>query len=665
MNNQNITWTHSIDPQMHQSILQSTAPQQHTGLDPKAWISELMGTAGMIGGGILGGPLGAAAGGALLGGAGKYLEQKAHGEQTNWGQIGQEAGTNALFGYGPLKALGKVTGVTTGKLLAGAAGKDLASAAASREGSNLLGQAWGIHQATNIGGGQALGLSNAQKLQQFLINRVGVPTTADALTAQAATGSFKDQVGKQIGTTLSQNATTFDKPGLLQNLKTEFSNVIGAGQGGKSANIILPTDSAATIRAKQLGNTSTDITNKSANDILTRVQNAKTTQDLWQVRKDINAMQNFNRTSQAATPVTQSILDKASQTINKELTSVHPELKTQFTDFSQASTAHNLLGKAAANPPGAQLPILGNQVGGRVIQRGKAILGGTMQKMGSQPTAQTAANTFIPKPGSFAESLMNGGAGRTGTMANLKPSNIGSALGNIQKGQIPAAIRGGVVRQMGAGLYGGMTGPVSGNPADQTAQLNNPNPDTTNQDITQGMNPYPKINLLYDIQNDPANATNYLKYYNQVQQVFGPQTSKMTQQQQASSDVQKLTQDAMQQLQSGAVKTGPFGILGKLEQAKGAINMADPATLQFNTTVANLMATIARARAGTAFTPNEQKLLEQYTPHIGDSYQQLVVKLNALQQQFGSPGSSTGAAGNQSNSQQLTDLLMQMSQGAQ
>lgn len=615
--------------------------QKKSGLDPKAWISEILGTIGTVGGGILGGPVGAGIGGATLSGLGKVLEQKAHGEQVNLGQAGQEAALGGLFGYGPLKALGKATGVTTEKLLAGAAGKAVASPATTREGVNLLGQAWGLHPSISVSG-QPLGFAKAGQLQNFLVNKVGVPTSADALTAQSIAEPFKKNLGTQISNTVTNNATNFNKKALISDLTTRFKTVYGTNWE----------------------------TNTTAQNILKDVNGAKTTQDLWAVRKNIdNKLVNFNANPSAAMANNNALGTEARQAINTQLTTAHPELKTQFADYNKAADTVQLLAKAGKNPAGAQLPVLGNKVGGRLIQRGKAMVGSTMQKAGITPetVAQTNANTFIPKPGSFAENIMQGGAGRTGTMANLKPSNIGGAL---QTGMatpqpiIGKAIKGGIVRQGLAGAYGGAQQAVG--PTDQT-NMGQTGLDMTGQNAQQSTeNPlYPKQNLLYDIASDPANTQNYIKYYQSLQSVFGPQTSKLSTQQQAASDVQKLTANAMQQLQSGAIKTGPFGILGKLEQAKGAINMADPATLQFNTTVANLMATIARARAGTAFTPNEQKLLEQYTPHIGDSYQQLVTKLNALQQQFGTPGSSTGAAGNQSNSQQLTDLLMQMSGGAQ
>ena len=50
--------------------------------------------------------------------------------------------------------------------------------------------------------------------------------------------------------------------------------------------------------------------------------------------------------------------------------------------------------------------------------------------------------------------------------------------------------------------------------------------------------------------------------------------------------------------------------------------------------LAQIKATIAKARAGTSFTPNEEKLLNKYSPSEGDSEQVLRTKLNGLRALF-------------------------------
>jgi len=77
------------------------------------------------------------------------------------------------------------------------------------------------------------------------------------------------------------------------------------------------------------------------------------------------------------------------------------------------------------------------------------------------------------------------------------------------------------------------------------------------------------------------------------------------------------------------IATGMVG--GKLTGLKSKFSKADPESLRFNVIISNLKAAIAKARAGTAFTPNEEALLNRYTPTVGDSKQELQVKLEELQ----------------------------------
>ncbi len=77
-------------------------------------------------------------------------------------------------------------------------------------------------------------------------------------------------------------------------------------------------------------------------------------------------------------------------------------------------------------------------------------------------------------------------------------------------------------------------------------------------------------------------------------------------------------------------KIGVMGVDSKIEEAKGQFNKGDPSTLAFNKVLSELQASIAKARGGTSFTPNEQALLNQYSPKLGDSEQVIRIKLQAL-----------------------------------
>ena len=101
----------------------------------------------------------------------------------------------------------------------------------------------------------------------------------------------------------------------------------------------------------------------------------------------------------------------------------------------------------------------------------------------------------------------------------------------------------------------------------------------------------------------------------------------------ARENTKELTNMAYQ-----ALKNNPnleVGLLsGPLTQLKAKLGLADQSSLDFNTVVSNLQATIAKARGGTSFTPNEQAMLDRYTPKVGDSKQELETKLRKLQDIF-------------------------------
>lgn len=91
------------------------APGASTGVDPRAWLSEIGGTIGAIGGGLVGGPGGAAAGAAGGTALGKVLEQRVKGEAIKPRDLAIETGLSALFAGGPIKAGKGLLGIATGK----------------------------------------------------------------------------------------------------------------------------------------------------------------------------------------------------------------------------------------------------------------------------------------------------------------------------------------------------------------------------------------------------------------------------------------------------------------------------------------------------------------------------------------------------------------------
>jgi hypothetical protein len=109
----------------------------------------------------------------------------------------------------------------------------------------------------------------------------------------------------------------------------------------------------------------------------------------------------------------------------------------------------------------------------------------------------------------------------------------------------------------------------------------------------------------------------------------GGEAEKKTETQLARDSALNLSKQAYGLLKSGKIKTGMVG--GPVESLKGNFGLADQTTLTYQTLIGSLKATIAKARAGTSFTPNEEALLNEYVPIKGDSYQRAMTKLLLLQ----------------------------------
>lgn len=99
--------------------------------------------------------------------------------------------------------------------------------------------------------------------------------------------------------------------------------------------------------------------------------------------------------------------------------------------------------------------------------------------------------------------------------------------------------------------------------------------------------------------------------------------------QEAQKKIDSMVNQAIKDVDSGKVRTGI--IAGPLEQLKGQFNMADQPTLEFQKLSAIIKADIVKAKAGTALTPTEEALLNQYVPQVGDSTQNVKTKLKMLQ----------------------------------
>lgn len=173
----------------------------------------------------------------------------------------------------------------------------------------------------------------------------------------------------------------------------------------------------------------------------------------------------------------------------------------------------------------------------------------------------------------------------------------------------------------------------------------------------QSANPYSQENLMADIQRDPENAADYLKYYTMLEDVFNPQT----QQKPLSGEAQKRALTAQSGLRSldalnqtlqtdpGAFQRqalpNPLGITARLTGTTGVRAATD-----------NIVDVIARLRSGAAITDEEAKRFARLLPQPGDSQEAALTKLQNVQMELES------FAYPQATSNSLEDMLLQ--QGA-
>lgn len=124
------------------------------------------------------------------------------------------------------------------------------------------------------------------------------------------------------------------------------------------------------------------------------------------------------------------------------------------------------------------------------------------------------------------------------------------------------------------------------------------------------------------------------EFYDYANPAAATEGKAQTEGQVARQEISTLTSDAIGQLkQTPNIKIGILA--GPTENLKAKFDRADPATYTFNITLDQIRGAIAKARAGSAMSPQELALLDAYTPKVGDSRQEVVTKLMNLQKNFG------------------------------
>jgi hypothetical protein len=558
-------------------------PQQQT-VKKGFQLSDLLpaagGIVGGIGGTILGGPIGGVAGATLLAGAGEATRQKSQGEGLNIKKIGTESlisGAGELAGLGLAKAGGKVLGSVGSGL--------------TKTGENVA------LRGTRLNSGQLTKFASqhGEDVAQLLQRYGGQITDESIIPVQE---SF-NQIAKKSGIKISKNE--------ISDIFIKTINDLKKSSPSYNKNLAIKLEG-------ELNNVLSGIKGKTADigDIYKQVQSYD------------SLVKNF-----ASDPVvagenrlTANLLRESVQKAanNAGLKTSTGTLKETGLELSKLYDAQKLIAKQS-NLGRGSLPLgltkllaaTAGGVGGVVGGFPGAAAGVALTETINNPKVLNAASKLLTRSGESIASKATSPTFRVGSelIGQLGAQGIKSSnqLNQTQGNEID---------------LNSLLNPYGSN--SQSSQIKNQQVQLSNQDLAQLM--------ILDLAETGGKNLSAIQAIGKLLQP-SETTTKKTEAQVAREDTLSLAQTALDTiLNNQNIKTG---LINKpITELKSKVGLADQDTLSFNTQLAMLKAGIAKARAGTSFTPNEEKLLNQYSPTPGDSRQQIITKLNNLVQFFAS-----------------------------
>jgi hypothetical protein len=530
-------------------------PTQRGGIDPTAFISEAGGIGGAVAGakigaglGLFGGPVGAGIGGVLGAGIGGFLggtggrlaENKIRDDEFRAGDALKEGAMSGLFGAGPIRlgklGVGAVRGGTAGaskqlgtSLLAGRGAK------LEKAGGNLMASQTNLTRAEmrKLGAPVNQSFSNLQK-RTGLTNIDELVTVAKDVTGE--NGTMTELVRNAIGNTrgvdisdlgrVAERLITDQAPlltgatrkSVMEQVKNSVVKAYGGSQGSLStqANPFEVFDTARvferlaadlrrlptpTARDTQLAKVYQEL----AGEITGRLYSAPGVQEGVKQAAPAAASA-FRQIAGQSTGRTKKAYNKlADEVLKAENVKEVRSLQRDFVNMLKIDEATQRAAQGAGQAFGGQLTGMG-----RLVQR----------PLNAVAVPLDAASG--PVGGRLAQ------AGRRLQTPAGQPSPIGSGV----RAGIGASMVGGQPQEMKAqNLESALMGdsvfqqaPMQGQEMGFGQQMGG-----LEQMLSQqSANPYPRENLLYDLQRDPANAQEYIKQYALLQEIFGEQEQQLT-----------------------------------------------------------------------------------------------------------------------------------------
>ena len=617
-----------------QAVAQRTQPQQKKkgGFDPSAWISEAGGVVGGVGGFIVGGPAGAVAGAAAGGGLGSALEQKIRDKKVNWGKVAKTAAIEGVTTAGPVKLVkGAALG---GKALLKGAGAVGAKEAFAKGATTSL-----VKKAAQGIGLQDLGVKNFLKLSPADVTKAREAGLELPKLMTKWSGAVKGSQNEVMGTIGERGMG-----GKFKNLIQQNEDVIQKAVGNSKDTIKLDdfVSEISKIQSKMVGvpgnATKRAAIDSAFDEIVKQYPNGVPKNKALEVLRAVN--EKFGKSVldvDDLSATTRDIQKAFGNSIRKGL-KASPEVAKALDNQQELIVLRELMNKARDKGiAGAKLPLSGVDL--------TKPLSLVNPLVSNRPVARRLAGMTSKSPstiGSVARrSLVGGVLGKESQpieqpQQDQLPADVSLLFPDTQNPdeQMANELVGSGITDPNA-MFDAMTG--QGDYAQPDAGV-----DEMGNATPMGASSAELFKMALDtrLAGDAKGSKDLLEFA-KVAAAFekesrttgaGAKPIKKTEGQRARDEAHQLTNKAIQQLSQGSVDTGWIG--AKIQGTKEFLGKGDPETLGFNTTVSALKAAIAKARAGTSFTPNEEKLLNAYAPKAGDTGQQLETKLLSLKQVF-------------------------------
>lgn len=568
------------------------------------WLDQLS-TAGGIGGSLGGTALGTAILpgigtliGGILGGALGSAGGQAGENIVTGDSLDQGVASEALFGgLTGVPILGAAKGIAgAGKALASGAGKTAANTA--------------LKNALKVGAGKAVKGTAATIGKGAVADVLGIKTGAKL----AGKGILKPQYIDDLTSFVYKQAKGGVPDAAKILTRTQgYADDIGKAIAKKisSSKVAVNGSTVSGDIIKNLQKELIDTDNPLVKGVLDKLKTTKSPSDLWKLRKILDGKISWIANPDAATSASNALSHNMRNTISKYIDKAGVSGLNK--EYSLAQDAIKLMQKSALNPKG--INILGNRIGGGIAQRGQ-ILGGK---------------------------LFSGAQG----------------LGESAIGKIPTGLIGATARQFGGRALGGQD--MGTQPMPDT-QMPTSTPDMMGgqgiQEPTQSSNPYPREALLYDIQRDPRNATKYIAYYQNLQEVFPAQESAKY-----SSVIAGNISDFQSSLNelnnlSGAITSGS----GSVDPIMGRIRSMNPYDVDQQTLQAMIDKTrqiVGKALEGGVLRKEDEEKYKKILPTTSDTKATALNKIAMIQAQLNQKMQSYQSMVSGGATSSLEDALMQ------